>query len=61
MSFKDKTDLDDPLPNQQNDAPVNDVVSLSSDITADRQVQFSLNAFVNLSAHRNKDGIRGGY
>ena len=57
MTFNDPSDLGDSLPNQQNDAPVNDVVSLSSDVTADRQVYFSLNAFVNLSAHRNnKEG-----
>ena len=53
MSFNDKTDIGDSLPNHQNNAPVNDVVSLSSDVTADRQVYFSLNAFVNLYAHRN--------
>ena len=51
--FNDPSDLGDSLPNHQIDAPVNDVVSLTSDVTADRQVYFSLNAFVNLSAHRN--------
>ena len=54
--FNDPSDLGDSLPNHQIDAPVNDVVSLTSDVTADRQVYFSLNAFVNLSAHRNKKG-----